>query len=47
METFSSFGLNHAYQEHYEKLGDCLSDVGNTLDWDVLHPFLDESMYPN
>ena len=38
MGTFSSFGLNQAYHERYEKLGDRLSDVGKTLDWDVFRP---------
>ncbi len=38
MGTFSSFGLNQAYDERYEKLGDRLSDVGKTLDWDVFRP---------
>ena len=46
MGTFSSFGLNQAYHERYEKLGDRLSDVGKTLDWDVFRPIL-ESMYTN
>ena len=46
MGTFSSFGLNQAYHERYEKLGDRLSDVGKTLDWDVFRPLL-ESMYAN
>jgi hypothetical protein len=46
MGTFSSFGLNPAYHERYEKLGDRLSDVGKTLDWDVFRPLL-ESMYAN
>jgi len=46
MGTFSSFGLNQAYHECYEKLGDRLSDVGKTLDWDVFRPHL-ESMYAN
>ncbi len=40
MGTFSSFGLNQAYHERYEKLGDRLSDVGKTLDWDVFRPLL-------
>ncbi len=46
MGTFSSFGLNQAYHERYEKLGDRLSDVGKTLDWHVFRPLL-ESMYTN
>ena len=46
MGTFSSFGLNQAYHERYEKLGDRLSDFGKTLDWDVFRPLL-ESMYAN
>ncbi len=46
MGTFSIFGLNQAYHERYEKLGDSLSDVGKTLDWDVFRPLL-ESMYAN
>lgn len=46
MGTFSSFGLNQAYHERYEKLGDRLSDVGKTLDGDVFRPLL-ESMYAN
>ena len=46
MGTFSSFGLNQAYHERYEKHGDLLSDVGKTLDWDVFRPLL-ESMYTN
>ena len=46
MGTFSSFGLNQTYHECYEKLGDRLSDVGKTLDWDVFRPLL-ESMYAN
>ena len=46
MGTFSSFGLNQAYHERYEKLGDRLFDVGKTLDWDVFRPLL-ESMYAN
>jgi len=42
----SSFGLNRAYHERYEKLGDRLSDVGKTLDWDVFR-YLLESIYAN
>lgn len=44
MTTFTTFGLNQAYQARTAKFPDRLSEIGKTLEWES-SPYLKLSLY--